>query len=260
MTAPIRCLIVDDEPLSRGAIRDLAAQDPDLQIIGEACDVEEAVAAIARHRPDLLFLDIQMPEASGFQVLEMLQERGLRSPVTIFVTAYDQYALQAFEARALDYLLKPIDGQRFLKAVSAAKSRVTADSAWQTANKLADLVASNPLLRRRSGRVPVRSADGRIFFVALDDVEWIEASGNYINLHTRGGTHTLRETITSFEDRFHSSQFIRIHRSAIVNSDHVQEVQPWFTGEYVVRLKSGKELTLSRGYLRNLPLLLEQGP
>jgi two-component system, LytTR family, response regulator len=256
VTAGFRCLIVDDEPLAREAIRTYVAQDPELEVVGEARDGEEAITAIAKLSPDLLFLDVQMPEIGGFEVLQALEARHLKPPVTIFVTAYDEYALRAFEAQALDYLLKPIDEKRFRKALAAAKTRIAADNGWYTARQLVGLLARDGLLRRPNARLPVK-AKGRIVFVGLDEVEWIEAAGNYLRLHVAGESYSLRETMNAFEAKLDPSRFMRIHRSAIVNIDHIKEVQPWFTGEYVVRMKSGKELTLTRSYLDNLRRLME---
>jgi two-component system, LytTR family, response regulator len=255
MTKNIRCLIVDDEPLAREAIRTCASFDPSLQIIGEASDGDDAVSAIQQDSPDLVFLDVQMPGMDGFEVLQALEARGLKIPVTVFITAYDQYALRAFEAQALDYLLKPIDEKRFRRALAAAKSRIASEKNWFTAEELVQRLEQSGILRRPMARLPVKS-NGRIVFVRLDEIEWIEAEGNYLRLHLEDESYLLRETMNSFEARVDPQHFMRIHRSAIANIDCIKDVQPWFTGEYVVRMKSGKELTLSRKYRDNLRRLL----
>jgi two-component system LytT family response regulator len=240
-------LIVDDEPLAREAIRSLAEGDPDLEIAGEADEGEAAVDAVEALQPDLLFLDVQMPEMGGFEVLEELSARGTRLPVTIFVTAHDQHALRAFEVHAFDYLLKPIHEERFRASVLAAKKRIAADSGRDAAERLGHLLAENALASRRPRRLPVKS-NGHISLVSVDEIEWIESEGNYVRLHLSGRSHLLRETMSGIECRLDPERFLRIHRSAMVNVDFIQELRPWFTGEYIVRMRSGKELTLTRTY------------
>jgi len=255
MTAPIRCLIVDDETLAREAIHALIRNDPGLEIVGEAADGPAAVRKIERLRPDLLFLDIQMPEVDGFQVLQRVSERSLPVPFTIFVTAYDRHALQAFAAHAIDYLLKPIPDERFQDAVANAKSRITAGRHTALANHLADFLARSDFLVRRTSRLPIKDK-GRIIFLRLDQVEWIESEGNYVRLHLSGESHLHRETLQAIETNLDPAQFMRIHRSAIVNTHRIEELRPWFTGEYVVRMQCGKELTLTRKYRDNLRRLI----
>jgi two-component system LytT family response regulator len=251
----ISCLIVDDEPLARDAVRACIGADPDLEIVGEATDGAEALALIERHRPGLVFLDVQMPEIGGFEVLQVLEMKRVANPIIIFVTAHDQYALRAFEAQALDYLLKPIDEQRFRRAVTAAKLRIVTGRGWYTAEQLVRVLAEQGFLRRQAARIAVKSKGG-IVFVRLDEVEWIEAQGNYLRLHLDSESHLLRETMNSFEVKLDPAHFIRIHRSTIVNVDHIRNIEPWFTGEYIVRMNSGKELTLTRSYRDNLRRLM----
>lgn len=255
MNARLRCLIVDDEPLAREAIRSHIALDPALEVVGEAEDGGGAIRAIESLRPDLLFLDVQMPEVDGFAVLQDLSARGIRLPATIFVTAYDHYALRAFEVHALDYLLKPIREERFLEAVAAAKSRIAADRGLQTADRLAGLLVQGGLLVRRPARLPVK-VDGRIILVPLDQVEWIESEGNYVRLHLSGQSYLLRDTMSAIEAKLDPDQFTRIHRCTIVNINRIEYLRPWFTGEYIVRMLSGKELTLTRSYRDHLRRLL----
>jgi two-component system LytT family response regulator len=254
MSIPIRCLIADDEALAREAVRTLAAAEPRLVLAGESPDGPTAVRDIERLRPDLVFLDVQMPEIDGFAVLREIAAKDLPLPVTIFVTAYDTYALRAFEAHALDYLLKPIREGRFRSAVAVAASRIDADRGASVAGRLADLLASNHLARR-TARLAVREK-GRILFVPLDEVEWIESEGNYVRLHRGKDTHLLRETMAAIEAKLDPDRFMRIHRQAIVNVERIRDLRPWFTGEYIVRMQSGRELTLTRSYRDNLRLLL----
>jgi len=255
MANKISCLIVDDEPLARDAIRACIAADPDLEIVGEAVDGAEALSLIERHQPSLVFLDVQMPEIGGFDVLQVLEARRVVTPLIIFVTAYDEYALRAFEAQALDYLLKPIDERRFRKAVAAAKARIVTERGWHTAEQLVRVLAEQGFLRREAARIAVKSKGG-IVFVRLDEVEWVEAQGNYVRLHLADESHLLRETMSSLEAKLDPAHFMRIHRSAIVNIDHIKNIEPWFTGEYVVRMNGGKELTLTRSYRDNLRRLM----
>jgi two-component system LytT family response regulator len=245
----IRALIVDDEPLARERLRALLAGDPDVEVVGECSDGREAIAAVREHRPDLLFLDVQMPKLDGFQVLEAIGPEHL--PVVIFVTAYDCYALRAFEVHALDYLLKPFDRQRFDKALGRAKTRIqrsrTADVSQQLVGLLEDVKAA----RKPLERLVIKSA-GRVFFLRLEEIDWIEAAGNYTRLHVGSETHLLRETMGGLETKLDPDKFLRIHRSTIVNIERIQELQPWFHGDYVVILRDGTQLTMSRNYRQKL--------
>jgi len=251
----VRCLIVDDEPLAVESLRSLAALEPALEVIGEAADGQAAVQAIEELRPDLLFLDVRMQEMDGFDVLASLAARRLRVPVTIFVTAHDEHAVRAFEARALDYLLKPIRESRFLDAVAAARSRIEADREWTAAQERAERRGAGGPSRGIVRRLPVRK-DGRITLVRLSEVEWIESEANYVRLHMPDGAHRYRETMNGLEARLDPDQFLRIHRSVIVNIECIRDLRPWFTGEYIVTLKSGRELTLTRTYRGNLRRLV----
>jgi len=252
---PIQCLIVDDEALAREAIRACVRSDPGLEIVAEAVDGPSAIREIERLHPELLFLDVQMPEVDGFEVLQRVSEKSLPLPLTIFVTAYDSHALRAFEAHALDYLLKPIREERFRDAISLAKSRVAAERGSQAASHLADFLASSDFLVRRTSRLPIKEK-GRIFFLQLDQVEWIESEGNYVRLHLSGESYLHRETMLALEVNLDPAQFMRIHRSTIVNILRIKDLRPWFTGEYIIRMQSGKELTLTRTYRDNLRRLI----
>ncbi len=255
MSDRVRCLIVDDEELARESIRAAATLDPALDVVGEAGDGDEAIRAVETLRPDLLFLDIQMLEASGFDVLDELAARGVKLPLTVFVTAHDEHALRGFEAHAVDYLLKPIREDRFLDAVAAARARLAADRGARAAEQLARLLASGGVRPPTATRLPVK-ANGRVAFVLLSEVEWIASEGNYVRLHVAGESHLMRETMHGIEARLDPETFMRIHRTTIINVGKIQELRRWFTGEYLVRMQSGKELTMTRTYRENLRRLI----
>jgi two-component system LytT family response regulator len=250
----IRTLIVDDEPLARDRIRGLLHREADVEIIGECRDGLEAVATIRRERPALVFLDVQIPELDGFGVVNSLEEGEM--PVTVFVTAYDQYALQAFEVHAVDYLLKPFDEDRFRKALDRARAAVGARNGGSGVNeKLLALLADLKAPPGHPERIVVKNA-GRLFFLRADEIDWVESSGNYVNLHVGHESHLLRETMAGIESRLDPALFIRIHRTAIVKIDRIKELHPLFHGEYEVVLRDGTRLTLSRGYRDRLQGLL----
>ncbi|HYN85950.1 MAG TPA: LytTR family DNA-binding domain-containing protein [Pyrinomonadaceae bacterium] len=250
----LRLLVVDDEPLARDKIRQMARHDPDLEIVGECSNGQEALAAFRELRPDLLLLDVQMPELGGFEVLEALKAEP-RQPVVIFVTAYDQYAVRAFEYHALDYLLKPFDRERFEAAVRRAKEHLRE----RAPNGAVDRRILALLEQLRTGRYIERLVvknGGRVYFLETSEIDWVEAEGNYISIHTGKKSHLLRETISNLEAQLDPRRFVRIHRSAIVNISRVQELQPWTHGEYHVILQDGTQLTLSRNYRENLQSVL----
>jgi len=250
----LSALIVDDEPLARERIRTLLADEPDIDIAGECADGREAVAAISRRAPDLLFLDVQMPELGGFEVLEAV---GLdRVPAVIFVTAFDRHALRAFEVHALDYLLKPFDRERFRNAVDRARSDLASGGAHGALEpRLLALLEELEAHRKRVERVVIKSG-GRVFFLRVGELDWIEAAGNYARLHVGRESHLLRETMKALESRLDPEAFVRIHRSAIVNVDRILELRASFHGEYVITLIGGHQLTSSRGYSERLHQLL----
>jgi two-component system LytT family response regulator len=239
----IRTLIVDDEPLARQRLRKLLDADPDIAVLGECGDGAEAVAALQQLRPDLVFLDVQMPGLDGFAVLKALA--GTALPAVIFVTAHDRYALKAFEVHALDYLLKPFDKTRFAAALERAKAQLRQDSTAALSDRLRAMLDAVESRRPAPERLVVKSA-GRIYFVRIADIDWIEAAGNYIRLHVGKDAHLLREPLTALERRLDPARFVRIHRSTIVNLERIRELQPAFHGEYVVILCDGTELALSR--------------
>lgn len=249
----IRTLIVDDEPLARRKIRRMLAHDPEVEILGDCANGREALAAISTHNPDLVFLDVQMPEIDGFDVLESIPPAAM--PFVIFVTAYDQYALRAFEVSAVDYLVKPFDRRRFEKSLQRAKSRLAtergSDLNQQTLALLEELKARSSHIERL-----VIKAGGRAFFLKTDEIDWIEAEGKYVRLHVGKESYLLREAIGSMEGQLDPKKFPRIHRSTIVNIERVRELQPWFHNEYRVILKDGTELMLSRSCRKRLGELL----
>jgi two-component system, LytTR family, response regulator len=243
-----KVLIVDDERLSRRRIRRLLTLEPDCEVIGECSNGAEAVSALGRSRPDILFLDVQMPELDGFEVIRTLTE--LR-PLIIFTSAYDEYALRAFEVHAFDYLLKPFDSRRFRESLHRAKARVTQERSGSADYRLYELFENLAKMRRLPDRIAVRN-NGRVVFVKLEDIDWIEASDNYICLHCGRETHVVRETMSELESRLDPAQFLRVHRSAIVNLDRIKELQPWFRGDYRVILRDGTELTLTKNHREKL--------
>lgn len=239
--APLGAVIVDDEPHARAKLRRFLDDDPRVDVVGEAGDGVEAVRLVEDRAPDLVFLDIQMPEMDGFQVLDALEMDPL--PRVIFVTAHDEHAIRAFEVRALDYLLKPVDAERFSDAIARA---IEADRGGR-ASDARSVLDELPAERLALNRFLVRER-GRMFFVAVDDVAWIGSAGNYVELHAAGRTHLVRGTLTELEERLDPARFARIHRSTIVNLDRLRELQPWSHGDLLAILKDGTELKVSRRY------------
>jgi two-component system, LytTR family, response regulator len=246
----IRVLIVDDEPIARRGIGQQLKGEPEIEIVGECANGMEAVTAIKTKSPDLVFLDVQMPEMDGFEVIEAVGVE--RMPRVIFVTAYDQYTLRAFEVHALDYLLKPFDRDRFVKALNHAKSSLQRGEFNRQLIRLLDdrLAARKPLERL------VIKSGGRIYFLNVEEVDWIEAADNYVELHVGRESHLLRETISGLSARLDPARFLRIRHSTIVNIERVKELRPLFRGEYLIVLRDGTELTSSRRYRKNLDAIL----
>jgi two-component system, LytTR family, response regulator len=248
----IRVLIVDDEHWARKRIATLLQSEADIEVVGECQDASEAIEAIARKKPELVFLDVQMAGASGFDVLEAIGSDHM--PVVIFATAYDKYALRAFDVHALDYLLKPFDEERFQKALDRARKDL--EKRGSSEENLRALLAS---LRAGQGylhRLVVKSG-GRVTFLKAADIDWVEASGNYITLHVGRDTHLLRGTVATLEVKLDREQFVRIHRSAIVNLDRIKELQPWARGEQILVLKDGTRLTVGRAFRDRLEKFLQ---
>jgi two-component system LytT family response regulator len=250
----IRLLVVDDERIAREGLKRLLSEDSQIEIVGEASDGKAAIEAIQRLKPDIVFLDVQMPEVDGFGVVSAIGVDNM--PVLIFVTAYDQYTLKAFEVHALDYLLKPFDAGRLEAALKRAKEQV-ASARQRQKQALHSLLEDTIAIQQPLKRMSIKSG-GKIIFLELEDIDYIEGAGNYICVHAGDQEFLTRETMSVCEAKLQSSDFVRIHRSTIVNRSRVRELKPWFTGEYAVILNTGKELTLSRGYRDRLPLLLAE--
>ncbi len=242
----LRVLIVDDEALAREKLRTLLASEPDVVLVGECADGLEALAWIERDPPDLMFLDVQMPELNGFEVLDAIGTP--RVPAVVFVTAYDQYALRAFEVHALDYLLKPFDRERFQQALARARSGVTAGGQGleQSVRALLDDLRQ---ARAHAQRLIVKSG-GRVFFVPVAEIDWVQAAGNYVELHAGTERHLWRETMQSLVARLDPEHFVRIHRSVLVNMRQVRHVDIGESGEYAVTLQSGRTLPVGRAFRR----------
>lgn len=240
-------LIVEDERLAATAVHRLLLNDPEIQVVGIAADGRTAVQEIRSKKPDIVFLDIEVPELDAFGIIEEIGVENM--PLIVFVTAYDRYTLKAFEVYALDYLLKPFEPSRFHAAVDRVKRELHLRRQAQQ-QALPEFLANAP----RTRRLPIK-VGGRTVFLPLTDIDYLEAAGNYVCVHAGPQQYLMRDTMNACENRLSGADFIRIHRSVIVNRQRVKELRPWFTGEYVVILTTGKELTLSRGYRDRLPLL-----
>jgi two-component system LytT family response regulator len=254
----LRALVVDDEPLARAHLRSLLAADPEVDVVGESGNGRDAVRAVRELEPDLVFLDIQMPELDGFEVVQAI---GVdRMPVVVFVTAFDEYALRAFQVHALDYLLKPVDRERFREALARAKAQVVRGRAQGVNGQLAALVRQLDA-RREKALVAERLAikvGGKILFLRVDDIDWVEAVDNHARLHVGRQTHLVRDTLTRLETRLPAGRFLRVHRSTIVNVSRIVEVQPWFQGDYVLILADGTRVTTGRSYRQKVQRFLAE--
>lgn len=261
MTAKIKTLIIDDEPLARRNLRLLLEKDPQIEILEECRNGREAVKAINALSPDLIFLDIQMPEMDGFDVLARVGPERIQA--IIFVTAFDQYALKAFDVHALDYLLKPYDDERFAHALNRAKSQIEAREIDRLSKRLLALLEERDSERTGSRqqanyltRVMIK-VSGRVTLLKVDEIDFIEADGNYAKLHVGRKAHLLREKMHDLEGRLDPAKFVRIHRSVIVNLDRIKEMHPHFNGDYIVVLEDGRKLRLSRTRRENLEARLK---
>jgi two-component system, LytTR family, response regulator len=257
----IRAVIADDERLAREKIRILLASESSVDVVAECSNGRQTVAAIRNLRPDMLLLDIQMPGLDGFAVLGELSLDEM--PQVIFTSAYDQYAVRAFEAHALDYLLKPFDQDRLHAAIERARAEIQRCKDQYLTNRVLEFlsgVGANKLpIPEFDERLTIRT-NGRVLFLNLKEIQWIEAAANYVRLHTGKDSYLFRETISRISERLNPSHFVRIHRSVIVNVTKIKELIPVNSGEYVVVLYSGKELSCSRGYRANLQPLIAKNP
>ena len=247
----MRAIIADDEPLSREKLRMLLDHEPEVQIVAECSGLDDTLHAVRTHRPDVLLLDIEMEGGTGFEVLRDLP--ASERPIVIFTTAYDSYALQAFEEHALDYLLKPFDQERLHRALERARNEMSKSAKGAANENLASLL--NAARRPPENRLIIKSG-GRVVFIQIDEIDWIEAAANYVRLHVAGkNAYLFRESIGRMADKLDPSQFIRIHRSFIVNVSKIKELQPCNNGEFMVSLRNGKELPCSRFYRHALESL-----
>lgn len=255
----IRALIVDDEVLARRGIRNMLKHSPDVQVIGEATNGRDAVEAIKEKRPDVVFLDVQMPLLDGFAVIERLPEQFLPGAI-IFVTAFDEHAIRAFEINALDYLLKPVDPERFQKTLGRVRSQLNNSHAKDRNERLLTLLQS--LKHERNGqreylhRIPLKQ-NGTISFLDVKSIEWISAQGNYVELHTAGRHHLMRETMDGIESKLDPAKFVRLRRSIIAHIDQIKSLHPLAKAQFDVVLRNGKHFQSSRRYRRNLDPLLK---
>jgi two-component system, LytTR family, response regulator len=255
----VRTIIADDERLARRKLRILLDLEPEIQVVAECHDGGQTLSAIRTCRPDLLLLDIQMPDLNGFQVLNEIPPAEM--PVVIFTSAYDQYAIRAFEAHALDYLLKPFDRGRLHQAIERARFELRKSQDREITHRIMDLLAQVRSEKQPvpvfDGRLVIRTK-GRIVFLNLEEIDWVEAAANYVRLNVGKESYLFRETISRTSERLNPNHFIRIHRSMIVNVRKIKELIPVNSGEYIVVLKSGKELSCSRGYRANIQHLIEK--
>ncbi|MBO3271568.1 LytR/AlgR family response regulator transcription factor [Hymenobacter defluvii] len=255
----IRTLIVDDEPLARRRITQLLTHAPDFTVQGQCSNGAEALAALSGDAEvDLVFMDVQMPDFTGLQVLQQLQEQPM--PLVVFVTAYDRYTLQAFEAHALDYLLKPLDPDRFTRCLAHVRQRMAQHQAKQLHQQLTSFLSTLPS-PAAAPAFPTQllvKQPGRLYFVPTAQVQYLEATGNYVTVHAQGQPHVLRSTLSQLERQLDPSVFLRIHRSLIVNTQQVKELRPWAHGEYLLTLQDGQHLTSSRSYNDAIQQFLKQ--
>jgi two-component system, LytTR family, response regulator len=255
----VRTIIADDEQLARNKLRILLDSEPEVEVVAECHDGGQTLAAIRTHRPDLLLLDIQMPDRDGFQVLSEISPAEM--PVVVFTSAYDQYAIRAFEAHALDYLLKPFDQGRLHQAIERARFELRKSNDREITHRIFQLLSRGRSENRPApnfdGRLVIKTK-GRIVFLNVEEIDWVEAAANYVRLNAGGESYLFRETISRTSERLNPNHFIRIHRSVIVNVRRIKELIPVNSGEYIVVLKSGKELSCSRGYRANVEHMIEK--
>ena len=254
MTA-IRTIIADDEKLARTKLRFLLQSEAGINVIAECSDCEQTVQAVNCYKPDLLMLDVQMPGPDGFHVLRAIPPDHM--PMVVFTTAYDQYALQAFEAHALDYLLKPFDQERLHRAIERVHTEFVKTGDREITRRILDYLAKGQIDSPAEKRLIIR-AGGRVVFLDVDEIEWIDADANYVKLNAGKNTYVLRQSIGNLSQRLNPNQFVRIHRSTIVNVQKIKELQPCNSGEYIVVLRNGKQLSCSRGYRGGLQSLIDK--
>ncbi|HEY0809482.1 MAG TPA: LytTR family DNA-binding domain-containing protein [Longimicrobiales bacterium] len=250
----IRVVVVDDEPIARAGVMRLLGEDPEFTVVGEAASGSEAIRVIEDEDPDVVLLDVQIPEFDGFEVLAHLDRESL--PLVVFVTAYDEYALRAFEVSAVDYLLKPFDRERFQAALARVKQQFRTRDTEELQTRVRELL-ERMRSRGASDRLVVRDS-GRVFFLGLNEVDWIEAAGNYVRVHAGKNAHLMRHTISGMLTKLPTTEFLRVSRSAIVNLKRVREVQSLFNGCFVFILQSGERVESSRRFRRQIATALSE--
>jgi two-component system LytT family response regulator len=257
----IRTIIADDEHLARKKLRLLLDAEPGVEVVAECQDGQQTIGAVQTHKPDLLLIDIRMPDVDGFQVLGKIAADDM--PVVVFTTAYDQFAIRAFEAHAMDYLLKPFERERLHLAIERARAELLKSHNRDLTSRILDLLANKTEPKREpkqaDDRMVIR-AGGKVVFLDVKEIDWIEAAANYVKLNVGKESYLLREGIGSIAERLDPDRFVRIHRSAIVNVQKIKELQPCDSGEYIAVLKNGKELSCSRGYRAHLQRLIGRNP
>jgi two-component system LytT family response regulator len=251
----LRTIIADDERLARKKLRILLSSEPGIEIVAECPDGKQTLTALRSHKPDLLLLDVQMPDMDGFGVLRAIPPDEM--PVVIFTTAYDQYAVKAFETHALDYLLKPFDRDRLHSAINRARVEFLRSRDRETTSRILDFLTQNKPEPHVDRRLAFKSG-GRVVFLDLDEIDWLSAAANYVTLRVGAESYVLREGIGHISERLDPKKFVRIHRSTIVNVKKIKQVEPVNSGEYIVILKDGKELSCSRGYRTSLQQLIDE--
>ena len=252
----MRTIVADDEPLGRDKLRLLLNEERGVEVVAECQSGEETLNALKSYEPDLLLLDIRMPDMDGFQVLREIPVQKM--PVVIFTTAYDQYAVRAFEAHALDYLLKPFDRERLHHAINRARAELITMRHREMTHRMLEFLEDRPgSSTAAKDRRLVLKTGGRVVFLNFEEIDWVEAAANYVKLNAGNQSYLLREGIGHVTDKLDPAQFIRIHRSTVVNVHKIKELQPVNSGEYIVVLKNGKELSCSRGYRLSLQRLIE---
>jgi two-component system, LytTR family, response regulator len=251
----IRTLVIDDEPLVRTSILKVLRQDKEIEVLGECGDGPSALSAILAERPDLIFLDVQMPGLTGVEILDNVEESKL--PVTIFVTAHKDYAIEAFESNAVDYILKPFGQDRLKRSILRAKVRLASSPGSAYASQLLKALAALQREQQYQDRIAV-PVNGRILLIEIKDIDWIEAERNCVRIHVASRAYELRATLSAVESKLNPRQFARIHRSTIVNMARVKEIHPWFHGHHKVLLNNGIELRMSRYQSESVEILLGQ--
>ncbi|MGA8763477.1 MAG: LytTR family DNA-binding domain-containing protein [Candidatus Sulfotelmatobacter sp.] len=252
----IHTVLADDEPLARKKLRILLEAEPGVEVVAECADGQQTIAAVEAHKPDLLLLDIRMPDADGFQILSEIPQEQM--PIVVFTTAFDQYAIQAFEAQALDYVLKPFDEERLHHAIERVRAELLKSQNHGWTDRMLHHSAETRLTPQSMDRRLVIRTGGRVVFLDLDEVDWIEAAANYVKVNVGKDSYLLREAIGRISEKLDPGRFVRIHRSTIVNIGKIKELQPCDSGEYIAILKNGKGLSCSRTYRNQLQQLIDK--